>query len=98
MCSSDLMSEGMIVRHFVFRECRLLYLVYMLYFCSTMVLFETSFAYLKGGSPSELSLGIFLYHSRHAWGMGTFGTIAILVSLIYMFCRFARYFERQAVC
>ena len=50
----------MIAYHFITREARQLYIIYLLYFCANMILFETSFAYLKGGSPSELSLGIFI--------------------------------------
>ena len=90
------MADTKIILDFVWRELRPIYLVYLLYFCATMVLCETSFAYLQGGAPAELSLGIFLYHSRHRWTTETYATIIALVTLIYMFCRFARHCRPEA--
>ncbi|HNZ66973.1 MAG TPA: hypothetical protein PKM32_06340, partial [Planctomycetota bacterium] len=90
-------SPIMIAYHFITREARQLYIIYLLYFCANMILFETSFAYLKGGSPSELSLGIFLYASRNQWTMETYATIIILVSILYFFSRSTLFFRQENI-
>lgn len=82
-------SETTIAYHFITREAKSLYIIYLLYFCANMILFETSFAYLKGGAPSELSLGIFLYAARNQWTIETYATVIVLVSILYFFARCA---------
>ncbi len=88
-------SDKTIFYHFIFRESIALYLNYSLYFCATMILFETSFAYLKGGAPSELSLGIFLYLNQNNWTTETYSCIIVVVSTIYFFCRMASHFQTK---
>ncbi len=80
-------SDTAILYRFIIRICRPMYWTYILYFFAVMILFETSFAYLKAGAASELSLGIFLYASRFKWTMETYSTMIVTIVIIYFFCR-----------